>query len=57
MLSSFFQPPRPSILFQEDNITAKQNTQGNRSKVAKEKTRFQKQKEDMQAMGKLRSCD
>lgn len=57
MLSSFFQSPRPSILFQEDNITAKQNTQGNRSKVAKEKTRFQKQKEDMQAMGKLRSCD
>lgn len=49
----FFLPPL-WILCQEDDITAKQNTQGNKSKVAKEKTRFQKQKEDMQAMGKLR---
>lgn len=33
---------------------AKRNPQGNKTKVAREKTRFQKQKEDMQAMGKLR---
>ncbi|NXC37634.1 BAZ1A protein, partial [Penelope pileata] len=43
-------PPKRASISHEDNITAKQNTQGNRSKVAKEKTRFQKQKEDMQAM-------
>ncbi|XP_021257332.1 bromodomain adjacent to zinc finger domain protein 1A, partial [Numida meleagris] len=43
-------PPKRASINHEDNITAKQNTQGSRSKVAKEKTRFQKQKEDMQAM-------
>ncbi|XP_072194519.1 bromodomain adjacent to zinc finger domain protein 1A isoform X2 [Excalfactoria chinensis] len=43
-------PPKRASISHEDSITAKQNTQGNRSKVAKEKTRFQKQKEDMQAM-------
>ncbi|OXB83932.1 UNVERIFIED_CONTAM: hypothetical protein H355_009416 [Colinus virginianus] len=43
-------PPKRASISHEDNITAKQNTQGSRSKVTKEKTRFQKQKEDMQAM-------
>lgn len=52
---TFFLPThlsQPS--YQEDNIAAKQNTQGNKNKVTKEKTRFQRQKEGMQAMGKLR---
>ncbi|XP_076201138.1 bromodomain adjacent to zinc finger domain protein 1A isoform X1 [Aptenodytes patagonicus] len=43
-------PPKRASTSLEDEITAKQNTQGNKSKVAREKTRFQKQKEDMQAM-------
>ncbi|XP_075007772.1 bromodomain adjacent to zinc finger domain protein 1A isoform X1 [Calonectris borealis] len=43
-------PPKRASTSLEDEITAKQNTQGNKSKVAREKTRFQKQKEDTQAM-------
>ncbi|XP_009866739.1 PREDICTED: bromodomain adjacent to zinc finger domain protein 1A, partial [Apaloderma vittatum] len=43
-------PPKTASTGLEDEITAKQNTQGNKSKVAREKTRFQKQKEDMQTM-------
>ncbi|NXW94953.1 BAZ1A protein, partial [Alopecoenas beccarii] len=43
-------PPKRASTSLEDEITAKQNTQGNKSKVPREKTRFQKQKEDMQAM-------
>ncbi|NXW30253.1 BAZ1A protein, partial [Phaetusa simplex] len=43
-------PPKRASTSLEDEIPAKQSTQGNKSKVAREKTRFQKQKEDMQAM-------
>ncbi|XP_071665496.1 bromodomain adjacent to zinc finger domain protein 1A isoform X2 [Patagioenas fasciata] len=43
-------PPKRASASLEDEITAKQNTQGNKNKVPREKTRFQKQKEDMQAM-------
>ncbi|NXK27058.1 BAZ1A protein, partial [Arenaria interpres] len=43
-------PPKRASTSLEDEVPAKQNTQGNKSKVAREKTRFQKQKEDMQAM-------
>ncbi|NWY06555.1 BAZ1A protein, partial [Nothoprocta ornata] len=38
-------PPKRASLSQEDKVTAKQNIPGNRSKGAKEKTRFQRQKE------------
>ncbi|NXC69436.1 BAZ1A protein, partial [Anhinga anhinga] len=38
-------PPKRASTSLEDEITAKQSTQGNKSKVAREKTRFQKQKE------------
>ncbi|XP_075281440.1 bromodomain adjacent to zinc finger domain protein 1A isoform X1 [Opisthocomus hoazin] len=47
-------PPKRAATSLEDEITAKQSIQGNKSKVAREKTRFQKQKEDMQAMAKLK---
>ncbi|NXS94726.1 BAZ1A protein, partial [Jacana jacana] len=47
-------PPKRASTSLEDEIPAKQNNQGNKSKVAREKTRFQKQKEDTQAMGKLK---
>lgn len=50
----FFFLPLLWILYQEREITAKQNIQRNKSKVTKEKPRFQKQKDDVQAMGKLR---
>ncbi|KAM8808041.1 bromodomain adjacent to zinc finger domain protein 1A [Eudromia elegans] len=43
-------PPKRASLSQEDKITAKQNIPGSRSKGAKEKMRFQRQKEEMQAM-------
>ncbi|XP_071602244.1 bromodomain adjacent to zinc finger domain protein 1A isoform X3 [Heliangelus exortis] len=43
-------PPKRASASLEDEITAKQNTQGNKSKVTKEKTRFQKHKEDTQAV-------
>ncbi|NXA51383.1 BAZ1A protein, partial [Nothocercus julius] len=43
-------PPKRASLCQEDKVTAKQHIPGNRSKGAKEKTRFQRQKEEMQAM-------
>uniref|UniRef100_A0A8B9UVU6 Bromodomain adjacent to zinc finger domain protein 1A n=1 Tax=Anas zonorhyncha TaxID=75864 RepID=A0A8B9UVU6_9AVES len=43
-------PPKKASISHEDNIAAKQNTQGNKNKVTKEKTRFQRQKEGMQAM-------
>ncbi|XP_010211976.1 PREDICTED: bromodomain adjacent to zinc finger domain protein 1A [Tinamus guttatus] len=43
-------PPKRASLSQEDKVTAKQNIPGSRSKGAKEKTRFQRQKEEMQAM-------
>ncbi|KAM9190935.1 bromodomain adjacent to zinc finger domain protein 1A isoform 1-T1 [Mergus octosetaceus] len=43
-------PPKRASISHEDNIAAKQNTQGNKNKVTKEKTRFQRQKEGMQAM-------
>ncbi|XP_010192277.1 PREDICTED: bromodomain adjacent to zinc finger domain protein 1A, partial [Mesitornis unicolor] len=42
-------PKRPSSCL-EDEITAKQNTQGKKKKVASEKTRLENQKEDTQAM-------
>ncbi|KAM9190936.1 bromodomain adjacent to zinc finger domain protein 1A isoform 2-T2 [Mergus octosetaceus] len=38
-------PPKRASISHEDNIAAKQNTQGNKNKVTKEKTRFQRQKE------------
>ncbi|KAJ7399578.1 hypothetical protein BTVI_114089 [Pitangus sulphuratus] len=43
-------PPKRASTTLEDNITAKRNTPGSKSKVSRERTRFQKQKEDMQAM-------
>ncbi|XP_062432001.1 bromodomain adjacent to zinc finger domain protein 1A isoform X2 [Rhea pennata] len=43
-------PPKRVSIGQEDMPTAKQNIQGSRSKGTKEKTRFQRQKEEMQAM-------
>ncbi|XP_013795951.1 bromodomain adjacent to zinc finger domain protein 1A isoform X2 [Apteryx mantelli] len=43
-------PPKRAAISQEDKITAKQNIQGKRSKGTKEKTRFQRQKEEMQTM-------
>ncbi|CAM4576703.1 unnamed protein product [Lepidochelys olivacea] len=42
-------PPK-RISISRDKIASKQNTPGNRSKVAKERARLQKQKEEMQAM-------
>lgn len=48
----FFFPIHLQILCQEDNIKPKQNTPGNKSKVSRERARFQKQKEDVQAIGK-----
>ncbi|XP_032618737.1 bromodomain adjacent to zinc finger domain protein 1A isoform X1 [Chelonoidis abingdonii] len=42
-------PPK-RISISRDKIASKQNTPGNRSKVAKERVRLQKQKEEMQAM-------
>ncbi|NXY87654.1 BAZ1A protein, partial [Alcedo cyanopectus] len=38
-------PPKLSSSTLEDEITAKQSSPGNKSKVAREKTRFPKQKE------------
>ncbi|NWR60224.1 BAZ1A protein, partial [Bucorvus abyssinicus] len=43
-------PPKTASTSLEDEITAKQNAQGNKSKVAREKARFQKPKENMRAM-------
>ncbi|NWQ64323.1 BAZ1A protein, partial [Neopipo cinnamomea] len=43
-------PPKRASTSLEDNITAKRNTPGSKSKVSRERTRFQKPKEDMQAM-------
>ncbi|XP_057221096.1 bromodomain adjacent to zinc finger domain protein 1A isoform X4 [Malurus melanocephalus] len=43
-------PPKRASASLEDSITAKQNTPGSRSKVSRERARFQKQKEDVQAI-------
>ncbi|XP_027526447.1 bromodomain adjacent to zinc finger domain protein 1A isoform X4 [Neopelma chrysocephalum] len=43
-------PPKRASTSLEDNISAKRNTPGSKSKVSRERTRFQKQKEDMPAM-------
>ncbi|XP_053801084.1 bromodomain adjacent to zinc finger domain protein 1A isoform X4 [Vidua macroura] len=43
-------PPKRASACLEDNIKPKQNTPGNKSKVSREKARFQKQKEDVQAI-------
>ncbi|NXP56609.1 BAZ1A protein, partial [Heliornis fulica] len=43
-------PPKRMSSSLEDEIIAKQHTQGKRRKIAREKTKFQKQKEDMQAL-------
>ncbi|NWW91138.1 BAZ1A protein, partial [Rhynochetos jubatus] len=43
-------PPKRASTGNEDEIAAKKSNQGNKSKVAREKPRFQKQKEDMHAM-------
>ncbi|XP_065542377.1 bromodomain adjacent to zinc finger domain protein 1A isoform X1 [Lathamus discolor] len=43
-------PPKRAASSLEDKIVAKRNPQGNKTKVTREKTRFQKQKEDTQAM-------
>ncbi|KAM4778839.1 bromodomain adjacent to zinc finger domain protein 1A isoform 2-T2 [Cyanocitta cristata] len=42
-------PPKRASASLEDNITAK-NTPGNKSKVSRERARFQKQKDDVQAI-------
>ncbi|NWV84715.1 BAZ1A protein, partial [Dasyornis broadbenti] len=43
-------PPKRASTSLEDSITAKQNTSGSRSKVSRERARFQKQKDDVQAI-------
>ncbi|XP_074852955.1 bromodomain adjacent to zinc finger domain protein 1A isoform X1 [Carettochelys insculpta] len=43
-------PPKRISISHEDKIISKQNTSGNRSKMAKERARLQKQKEEIQAM-------
>ncbi|XP_062350801.1 bromodomain adjacent to zinc finger domain protein 1A isoform X2 [Cinclus cinclus] len=43
-------PPKRASAGLEDNITPKQNTPGSKSKVSRERTRFQKQKDDVQAI-------
>nr|XP_054491824.1 bromodomain adjacent to zinc finger domain protein 1A isoform X1 [Agelaius phoeniceus]XP_054491825.1 bromodomain adjacent to zinc finger domain protein 1A isoform X1 [Agelaius phoeniceus] len=43
-------PPKRASASLEDNIKPKQNTPGNKSKVSRERARFQKQKEDVQAI-------
>ncbi|XP_039923419.1 bromodomain adjacent to zinc finger domain protein 1A isoform X2 [Hirundo rustica] len=43
-------PPKRASAGLEDNITPKQNTSGNKSKVSRERARFQKQKDDVQAI-------
>ncbi|KAJ7417206.1 hypothetical protein WISP_65989 [Willisornis vidua] len=49
-LKQHCEPHDGVIKTKEDSITGKRNTPGNKSKVSRERTRFQKQKEDMQAM-------
>lgn len=48
----FFFPLHLQILYQEDSNTPKQNTPGSKRKVSRERAKFQKQKEDVQAIGK-----
>ncbi|XP_021398355.2 bromodomain adjacent to zinc finger domain protein 1A isoform X2 [Lonchura striata] len=43
-------PPKRASVSLEDNIKSKQNTPGNKSKVSRERARFQKQKDDVQAI-------
>ncbi|XP_005047353.1 PREDICTED: bromodomain adjacent to zinc finger domain protein 1A isoform X3 [Ficedula albicollis] len=43
-------PPKRSSASLEDSITPKQNTPGNKRKVSRERARFQKQKDDVQAI-------
>ncbi|XP_066044515.1 bromodomain adjacent to zinc finger domain protein 1A isoform X2 [Chamaea fasciata] len=43
-------PPKRASAGLEDCITPKQNTSANKSKVSRERARFQKQKEDVQAI-------
>ncbi|KAM4899444.1 bromodomain adjacent to zinc finger domain protein 1A isoform 2-T3 [Sylvia borin] len=43
-------PPKRASAGLEDSITPKQNTPANKSKVSRERARFQKQKEDVQAI-------
>ncbi|XP_032918613.1 bromodomain adjacent to zinc finger domain protein 1A isoform X2 [Catharus ustulatus] len=43
-------PPKRASASLEDNITPKQNTPGNKTKVSRERARFQKQKDDVQAI-------
>nr|XP_030130503.3 bromodomain adjacent to zinc finger domain protein 1A isoform X4 [Taeniopygia guttata] len=43
-------PPKRASASLEDNVKSKQNTPGNKSKVSRERARFQKQKDDVQAI-------
>ncbi|XP_059705884.1 bromodomain adjacent to zinc finger domain protein 1A isoform X3 [Haemorhous mexicanus] len=43
-------PPKRASASLEESIKPKQNTSGNKSKVSRERARFQKQKEDVQAI-------
>ncbi|RMC00567.1 hypothetical protein DUI87_23183 [Hirundo rustica rustica] len=49
-LKQHCEPHDGVIKAKEDNITPKQNTSGNKSKVSRERARFQKQKDDVQAI-------